>query len=47
MNRFNVYINLRFDEIAFKHIIFNNVVIFLNKDKYRYEFLIREKLVVH
>ena len=42
INRFNVYINLHFDEIAFEYIIFNNVVIFFNKDKYR--LLIREKL---
>ena len=28
INRFNIYINLHFDEIAFKYIIFNNVIIF-------------------
>ena len=34
INRFNVYINLHFDEIMFKYVIFNNVIIFFNEDKY-------------
>ena len=28
INWFNVYINLHFDEIAFKYVIFNNVIFF-------------------
>ena len=45
INRFNVYINLHFDEITFKYIIFNNVIIFFDKDKHRYEFQIKKKFV--
>ena len=40
-----MYINLHFNEIAFKYIIFNNVVIFSKKDKHQYEFQIKKKLV--
>ena len=42
INRFNVYINLYFDEIASKYIISNNVIIFFKKDKHRYEFQIKK-----
>ena len=45
INRFNIYINLHFDEIAFKYVIFNNVVIFFEKDKHRYEFQLKKKFV--
>ena len=45
INRFNMYINLHFDEIAFEYVIFNNVVIFFNEDKHRYEFQIKKKFV--
>ena len=45
MSRFNVYTNLHFDEVAFKYVILNNVVIFSNENKYRYELQAREKLV--
>ena len=34
INRFNIYINLHFDKVAFKYIIFNNVIIFFNENKY-------------
>ena len=47
INRFNVHISLHFDEITSEYITFNNVVIFFNKDKYRYEFLTKEKLIVN
>ena len=47
INRFNVYINLHFDKIAFEYIIFNNVVIFSNEDKHRYKLLIKKKLVIN
>ena len=46
MSRLNVYINLHFDEIAFEYVIFNNVVIFFDEDKHRYELLIKKKLVI-
>ena len=45
MSRFNVYINLHFDKIMFEYVIFNNVVIFFDEDKYRYELQIKKKLI--
>ena len=32
-----MHISLHFDEIAFEYIIFNNVIIFFNENKHRYE----------
>ena len=43
MNRFNVYINLHSNKIAFEYVIFNNVVVFFDENKYRYEFSIKKK----
>ena len=45
MSRFNVHINLHFDEIAFEYVISNNLVIFFKKDKHQYEFQIKKKLI--
>ena len=48
INRFNVYINLHFDEIAFEYVIFNNVVIFrdINFKLKRNSFLINFYLTI-
>ena len=43
MSQFNMYTNLHFNKITFKYVIFNNVIIFFDKNKHRYEFQIKKK----